>query len=177
MIMDIYTLELESYKREISNLESEIKKRLSKDDNLTLFALAMSNRCNLILVGLCSLVEVLLYEIALKEEDNNTFKISDLKGSGIERLQSYLSKTKKIDFGKIKFWSEFKNIYTLRNAIVHCYGGLVKFGDIEKIKQSLKILKMEKCLVLEERLRLTSHNLSKIFSCIENTINTIKKSI
>jgi uncharacterized membrane protein YuzA (DUF378 family) len=55
---------------------------LKSIDNITHFGLGVSNRANYMVVGLCSLVEVCLYEVAKQEEENRTFKIADLRGDG-----------------------------------------------------------------------------------------------
>jgi hypothetical protein len=73
--MDIYSHELAAYKREISTLAQEIENGIPEGENSTHFGLGISNRANMILVGMCSLVEALLYEIAAEEESKNKFKI------------------------------------------------------------------------------------------------------
>ena len=75
--MDIYWHEINAYKREIQILISEIekyKKNPLKIDNLTHFSLGISNRGHWMLVGLCSLVEVFLYEVVDDEENKKLFK-------------------------------------------------------------------------------------------------------
>lgn len=101
--MDIFWHELNAYKTEILNLQSKTSTVSFKEiENFTHYSLGISNRTNLIVIGLCSLVEAFLYELAVCEEDKdkNLFKIDDLKGNGIERLQTYLARTGKVDFGK-----------------------------------------------------------------------------
>lgn len=126
--MDIYSHELSAYKMELESLRSEIcnfSKVRNEHENLTHFSLGVSNRGHLIVVGLCSLVEAFLYELASEEENNQSFKLGDLRGSGLTKLKNYLSRAKRVDFGKINDWGNFKNIYTLRNTLVHSYGGLI----------------------------------------------------
>jgi hypothetical protein len=175
--MDIFWHELNAYKTEIINLQLEIEHSISnfgEIENLTHFSLGVSNRANLIVIGLCSLIEVFLYELAAHEEDKNLFKIEDLKGNGIERLQIYLTRTGKVDFGKISKWSTFKQIYVLRNALIHSYGGLVETSFIEKVEKAVKQLKIESSLVGNRRIRLTSENLLDFHKVIEALISELE---
>jgi hypothetical protein len=172
--MDIYLHELAAYKREISTLVQEIENGVPDGENSTHFGLGVSNRANMILIGMCSLVEALLYEIAAEEEAKNKFKIDDLKGNGLKRLQNYISRTDRIDFGKISEWGDFNHIYTIRNALVHSYGGLVDSSDMTKVKEALKHLKITNVLVMGKRIRITSKTLPKLLKIVEGTINGIK---
>lgn len=174
--MDIFCHELNAYKTEILNLQSEVSTvNFQKIDNLTNYSLGVGNRANLIIIGLCSLVEVFLYELAAREEDTNSFKIDDLKGNGLERLQKYLTRTGKVDFGKISNWSTFKDIYTLRNALVHSYGGLVETSFIKKVEKAVKQLKIESSLVSNRRIRLNSENLLVFHTVIEDLFRELKE--
>ena len=175
--MDIYFHELSSYKREILNLADEIKRGKSKGENLTHFGLAVSNRANLMIIGLCSLVEALLYEIAEEEEQKNNFKIDDLKGTGLKRLKNYITRTKLIDFGKINQWGKFIHIYDIRNAIVHSYGGLVASSDIDKVKHALHYLNLPNILFANKRIRTTPKDLLDLLSIVEATIESLKSNI
>lgn len=175
--MDIFWHELNAYKTEIQNLHAEIERSLTnfgEVENLTHFSLGISNRANLLVIGLCSLVEVFLYELATHEEDINSFKIKDLNGSGLERLQTYLTRTGKVDFGRIPSWSTFKQIYVLRNALVHSYGGLIDTSLIVKVEKAIKQLKIESALVGSRRIRLTSEILLDFHKEIESLINDLK---
>ena len=90
--MDIYSHELSAYKREIQSLKTEIEESLknySEIDNFTHFGLGVSNRGHLMIIGLCSLVEVFLYKITADEEKKHLFKLEDLKGSGLTKIQKY----------------------------------------------------------------------------------------
>ena len=174
--MDIYSHELSAYKREIQSLQSEIEinmKNTSEIDNFTHFSLGVSNRGHMMLVGLCSLVEVFLYELANDEDKKQSFK---LQNSGLIRLKKYLSKTKRVDFGKIKDWGKFMNIYTLRNTIVHSYGGLVETARLKKTRKALNTLKLESSLIRDRRIRLTTETLLDFHKIIENIINDLKKN-
>lgn len=81
--MDIYEHELMAYEREIRAINDEFQKYTRgelKVDNLTHYGLAMSNRTNLLVVGLCSLVEVFMYELAHDEDANQSLKLEDSRG-------------------------------------------------------------------------------------------------
>jgi hypothetical protein len=177
MDKDIFWHELNAYKTEILSLQAEIERSIAnfgEIQNLTHFSLGVSNRANLMVVGLCSLVEVFLYELSAREEDKTAFKIEDLKGNGLERLQTYLTRTGKVDFGKIPQWSTFKQIYVLRNALIHSYGGLIETSFIEKVKKAIEQLKIESALVGNRRIRLTSEILLDFHKLIEDLISELK---
>jgi hypothetical protein len=176
--MDIFWHELNAYKTEIQNLHVEIERSIAnygEVENLTHFSLGISNRANLLVIGLCSLVEVFLYELATHEEDRNSFKIEDLNGNGLERLQTYLTRTGKVDFSRIPRWSAFKQIYVLRNALVHSYGGLIRTSFIKKVEKAVKQLKIETALAGSRRIRLTSEILLDFHKVIESLFNDIKQ--
>jgi hypothetical protein len=171
--MNIYSHELASYKREIDALTTEYEKGC-KGGNLTHFSLALSNRTNLLVIGLCSLVETYLYEIAQKAEADVSFKIDDLKGNGLSRLKTFITRSKGIDFGKIKTWGEFHQIYQLRNALVHGYGGLIDSVDIDKVEKALTTLKCSDSLVGGRRIRLMPSSLFKFCNLVETTIEEVE---
>nr|WP_235923231.1 hypothetical protein [Candidatus Chlorobium masyuteum] len=98
--MDIYWHELNAYKYEIDDISAKIeafRKDNSCVDNVTHFGIGLSNRALLIVVGLCALVEIRLFELAEEEESRHQFKVDDLAGQGLTRLQKYLSKSQRID--------------------------------------------------------------------------------
>ncbi|MDG4812886.1 hypothetical protein P8629_07685 [Hydrogenovibrio sp. 3SP14C1] len=171
--MNIYSHEIASYKREIDAFTTEYEMG-SKEGNLTHYSLALSNRTNLLVIGLCSLVEAYLYEVAHKAEIDTPFKIDDLKGNGISRLKTFITRSKGIDFGEITTWEEFHQIYQLRNALVHGYGGLVDSVDIGKVEKALKTLKCSDALVGGRRIRLMPGSLSKFCNIVENTITQVE---
>jgi len=175
--MDIFWHEINSYKAEIKSLQKEIDdslQNIESIDNLTHFSLRISNRASLILVGLCSLVEVCLYELAAHEETKNSFKVEDLKGNGLVRLQLYLSRTGRVDFGKISDWGTFRQIYILRNAFVHSYGSLVDSAFLNKVEKAVKQLKIESALVGSRRLRLSPKHLMNFHQIIERIIEELR---
>jgi hypothetical protein len=176
-INDFFFYELSAYKTEIVNLQNEIKNFTANPEveNLTAFSLGVSNRSNLMVVGLCSLIEVYLYEIAINKQDENSFKIDDLKGNGLARLQLYLTRSGNIDFGKISQWSNFKDIYVLRNALVHSYGGYVETEFISKVEKAVKKLKIESALVANRRIRLTPEILLAFHKVIESVVDDLRK--
>lgn len=175
--LDIYSHELCSYKLEIENIRDELNKfkdESSEAKNFTHFGLGISNRGHFIVIGLCSLVEIYLYDLVRIEEEQQLFKFSDLSGQGTSKLQKYLSKTGRVDFGKLKHWSAFKNIYTIRNTFVHSYGGLMETQQLEQAKSSLKNLQMESSLVGNRRIRLSYDYLVIIHGHIESLISELK---
>ena len=177
--MNIQEFELRSYEREIESLKKEALdiSQLSKEErNWTIYSLHTSNRVHLAIVGLCSLVEVTLFERIQLIEKDQKFKLNDINGVGISRLQKYLSKTDAIDFGKIKNWSEFKNIYVLRNTFIHSYGGMIESKQIEEAKKSIKLLGFDdkKLVVGGWRIRLDIDTLEKFHKIFKNVINEIQ---
>jgi len=170
--MNIYNHELESYKREVDTLVAEYEEGC-KEDNLTHYSLALSNRTNLLVIGLCSLMEAYLYEIAKDSEIDASFKIDDLKGNGLSRLKIFITRSKGIDFGTIKNWGEFHQIYQLRNALVHGYGGLIDSVDIVKVEKSLTVLKCSDALIGGRRIRLMPGSLSTFCNIVENTMSEL----
>lgn len=175
--MDIFSHELSAYKLEIEKIRDDLegfKNDNSIVENVTHFGLGISNRGHLIIIGLCSLVEIYLYELAKNEQEKQVFKLSDISGQGITKLQTYLTKTAKLDFGRLKYWPKFKAVYDLRNTFVHSYGGLIESSQISKAKKSLRELEMEGSLVAERRIRLTYDNLVLIHNYIEQLILEFK---
>jgi len=175
--MDIYGHELAAYKREIHSLSDELDKCSRgeiKVDNLTHYSLAMSNRTNLLVVGLCSLVEVFLYELAHDEDAKHSLKLIDSRGKGIFRFKDYLSKTNRINFGTLKSWCEFKKIYELRNSIIHSYGGLVETSQLEKVKVTMEALNIGSSLIGERRIRLSIGAIAEFHKVITNVIKGLR---
>ncbi|WP_017300140.1 hypothetical protein [Nodosilinea nodulosa] len=177
--MDIFWHELNAYKAEIQGLQEELTNSLANIGigsfrNHTHFSLRVSNRAALIVVGLCSLVEVFLYDLAANEEKKNSFKVEDLKGNGLTRLQLYLSRTGRIDFGAISDWGTFMQIYILRNAFVHSYGGLIDTVFLKKVEKAVKQLKIESALVGSRRLRLSPKHLMTFHQTIEHLIEELR---
>ena len=177
--MSIQEFELGAYSREIEALKNESFTIDNENDNYTFHALHISNRVHLTIVGLCSLVEATLFELAKRAEKDQKFKLCDISGSGITKLKTYLSKSGFIDFGKISKWSEFKHIYELRNTIVHSYGGMVESKQIEKAKISLQELGLcESALVVGGvRIRLNIDTLELFFEIIKELIHEIQENI
>jgi hypothetical protein len=88
-VMNIYHHEISSYKLEVKRLSDEYNSDF-KGENKTHIGLALSNRSNLLIIGLCSLIEAYLFELAKLEENNSLFKIDDIKGNGLWKLKTYL---------------------------------------------------------------------------------------
>ena len=175
--MDIYSHELNAYKREIGSLESMLQEFLDdplRVDNLTSFGLAYSNRINLQVVGLCSLAEVFLFEIASHEEKSHSLKLDSIRGIGITKYRDYLKKIDKINFRLIDDWSKFNNVVKIRNAIIHRYAGLVETSKSDELIPALKTLRMGGSLVANRRLRLTTKDLNQIYLIVEATIGSLR---
>jgi hypothetical protein len=175
--MDIYEHELNAYRFEIGDMAEKIQ-RFREDsscvDNLTHFGLGLSNRALLIVVGLCALVESRLFELAEEEESHHRFKIADLSGQGLTRLQKYLSKSGRVDFGALREWDKFLSVYKIRNAFVHSYGGLIESSLAPKIETALKGLQMDNSL-FGRRIRLTSDDMIIIHGIVERLLVELQK--
>src|SRR5205809_3105200 len=99
--------EIQSYRAELKQWQANIQEiaKPGAVENLTRASFGVSNRANLIVVGLCSLVEVRLLELA--ETNKSRFILSDIRGQGIRRLKLYLSRLGVVDFGSLKNWDRF----------------------------------------------------------------------
>lgn len=180
---DMYEHELSSYKREIEGLEQEGEKALRniiKQDpsfNLTRFSLALSNRANLMVIGMCSLVELKLYEIAEEKEKQSSFKLSNLKGKGgLDKLKEFLAQIQAVDFRNLKSWSAFCHLYNIRNALVHTYGGAVRSADLSKVEKAVKALNIHQALCTS-RIRFEKASLLKAHRVVTAVIDDINKQI
>ncbi len=175
VINDFFFYELSAYKSEIINLQNEIKNFTANPEveNLTAFSLGVSNRSNLMVIGLCSLVEAYLYEISINNQDED--EIDDLEGNSLKRLKKYLTRSKKINFGEISQWENFMKIYDLRNAIVHSYGGYIEKEFKKEAEQALEKLKIKSALVGNRRIRLTPEILLDFHKVIENVVDDLRK--
>jgi hypothetical protein len=147
-VPDIFFHELASYKREIEQRQQAIDAKPWSDAslNLTHFSLAVSNRANLMVVGLSSLVEARLVGLAEKAEQSSQFKFADMKGNGLSRLKLFLSRAGVVDFSSFSSWSQFQHLHAVRNVIVHGYGGLVVPSDSDKLNSALTALNIEHVL-------------------------------
>ncbi|KAB7690750.1 hypothetical protein GBN24_07955 [Plesiomonas shigelloides] len=164
----IYKHEMSAYKVEIESLNHV---NLSEENNLTHASLAISNRANLIVVGLCGLVEAYLFQ--LSENCESPFKLEDIRGQGISRLKTFLSRTKVVVFSELKFWQSFNSAYKIRNEIVHSYGGMVLEEASNELNKALAELKIQGCLVASRRIRLSSKELGVIFNTVDNLLNEL----
>lgn len=146
---DLFQHELSSYQEDLEGRDETLRAFLNHRDrsrNLTHFGFAITNRANLIVVGLTTLVEAKLYEIATDVERTSIFKVSDLKGSGLERLKVYLSRKQVVDVEKCTSWSSFQHLYTIRCAIVHGHGVIVQPFRLKKVCPAVKALKIQHVL-------------------------------
>ena len=164
----IYKHEISAYKLEIEKLTSE---NVLNEDNLTHSALGVSNRANLITVGLCGLVEAYLFQLA--ENIESSFKLGDMRGQGISRLKVFLSRTKTVNFSELKSWQSFNAVYKIRNEIVHSYGGMVLEEAGEELAKAVAELKIQSCLVASHRIRLSSSQLDVIFTTVDNLLSEL----
>ena len=88
-----------------------------------------------------------------------------------------MTRTNKVDFDRIPQWSTFNQIYILRNALVHSYGGMIiETRSIKKVQETAKQLKIESSLVGNRRIRLTSEILLDFHKVIEDLIIELKKA-
>jgi hypothetical protein len=145
----IYEQELRGYTREIAQLEGDIDRMLEKTRvtpgiKLTRQSLGIGNRANMILVGLCGLVEVKLMQIA-----------DDHGRSAGDPVGDYLKDNHVIDFGKLQHWPGFCDLRTLRNGLVHGYGGIVPVRDIKRLERAVARLGMDDVLVAGRRVRMS----------------------
>jgi hypothetical protein len=162
--------EIESYKNELERLKSDIR-TISKPGavkNLTHASFGVSNRGHQMVVGLCSLVEVRLLELA--ETGKSPIKLSDVKGQGISRLKLYLSRLGIVDFGSLKGWNGFSSVYELRNSIVHSYGGMIVDEPSSKLVEHLAKLRLTHVLVGGRRIRLDSAALEMILGIVNSLL-------
>lgn len=158
----VYDHEMASYRCEIDNLRSEceqhgaVAKQTSSTFNVTHFHLRISNRSNMLLVGMCSLLEARLTEIALERQNASDLSLEETKGQGLPKVVKFLKNNDCFDFGRFKYWSRFTHLYVVRNSIVHGYGGIVPAKDTEKLKKSLAALNMQNCFVGQQRIRVST---------------------
>ena len=119
-------------------------------------------------VGLCSLVEVRLLELA--ETSTSQFKLSDVRGQGISRLKLYLSRLGTVDFGSLNKWDGFTSVYELRNSIVHSYGGLIIDEASPKLVEHLSKLGLTHVLIGGRRIRVDSIALEIILNIVDSLL-------
>lgn len=166
----IYSHEVNSYKIEIGQLEVRLKELSTRgrNDNYTHASLGFSNRINLLLVGMCGLIEAKLFELG---HYHTSTKINQ---SGLTRIKEYLSSKGIIDFSTLRYWSKFWDIYQVRNQIVHSYGGLVESSKLEDVKKRLEQLKYKGALVSDRRIRLQISHLYSALDIVEGLLNELE---
>jgi hypothetical protein len=162
--------EVQSYRAELKRLKSDIQKiaKPGAVENLTHASFGVSNRGNQMVVGLCSLVEVRLFELA--EGGKSPIKLSDMKGQGISRLKLFLSRLGIVDFGRLKKWDDFTSVYELRNSIVHSYGGMVVDEPSPKLVKHLSKLGLTNILIGGRRIRLDPDALEIILNIVDSLL-------
>lgn len=166
----IYTYEVNSYKTEIDQLEVRLKELSAGgfNGNITHASLGFSNRTNLLLVGMCGLIEAKLFELDKYQTVTTT------NPNGLTRIKESLSSKGLIDFGTLRYWSKFSEIYKVRNQIVHSYGGLVESSKLEDVEKSLSRLKFKGALVGSRRIRLQVSHLRSALGIVESLLNELE---
>ena len=124
------------------------------------------------MVGLPSLVEVRLLKLAEEKERESIFKLNDLRGNGLQRLKVFLLKTGALDLEKLVSWPMFQNVATIRNVIVHGYGGTVTSANAEKLHAAVDQLGITNVL-FGNRIRFDSDGLMVIHGIASKTISEI----
>lgn len=162
--------EIQSYWAELKRLKSDIQEiaKPGAVENLTHASFGVSNRGNQMVVGLCSLVEVRLFELA--QNGKSPFTLSDVKGQGISRLKLYLSRLGIVDFGRLKKWDEFMSVYELRNSIVHSYGGMIVDEPSSKLLEQLSKLGLTQVLIGGRRIRLDSAAVGIVVKIVDSLL-------
>ena len=168
----IYDYELGSYRDQLERLRESNPS--AGTANLTHAALAHSNHLNLLLIGLCSLIEARLFELA--EAQASAIKLGDVRGQGVKRLKCFLSRLGALEFGTLAQWAPFLALYEVRNSLVHSYGGLVLETQTEKVRNALAKLEFNEALVGGRRIRLTSDHLSRGLEIIRNLLTEIDQA-
>lgn len=183
---DLFQHQLASYQEAINEMDNTLRtflKERATPSNVTRFGFAITNRANLIVVGLTTLVEAKLYEIATDVESTSNFKVCDLKGSGRRRLEVYLLRTQIIDVQKCPSWPPFNHLYIVRNAIVHGHGVIVERSRLDKVSQATTALKISHVLfgspdrvriIFDARALRKAH---KVASAIINEITTAARDL
>jgi hypothetical protein len=174
---DIFFHELASYKHDIEARQRTLDSKPWSEDrsmNLTHFSLAVSNRANLMVVGLASLVDARLLGVAEEAEKSSPFKLSDMTGNGLGRLKLFLSRLGVIDFETFASWASFRHLHTIRNVIVHGYGGLVAPSDTDKLNTAITALGVQHVL-FGHRIRFDTPALMVAHSVASATIAEIEQ--
>lgn len=180
--IDIYEYELQAYRREIEQIKRDVSGEKSMEvvnngGNLTHYALGVSNRQNMLLVGMCSLVEAFLTDVALDHESKTAFDLEDIRGRGRNQLKRFLSILGVFDFGKLTYWSQFTKLYKLRNCIVHGHGGIVQSNKLEKLQKILEDFEMENVLLAGRRIRMNYEGLDLSHGIVQGIINELRESL
>lgn len=168
----LYSHEIESYRQELKKIEQQFSEA-TKEKNLTHASFAVSNRANLFVVGLCSLVEARLYDLALSVNNGPKFSDFKTKMKGISRLIFYLKSTNTIVFSELSNWDAFQSVYKIRNSIIHSYGGMITDENLNILNKYMEKLKLEDFLVGKRRIRLNPKALKKILNIIDSLLNEL----
>jgi hypothetical protein len=163
--------ELDSYAHEIEQLKEDFgslhqREQESPDLHATHYSLCCSNRANMTLVGICSLVEAFVTNIALEHfSEDEVLAMSD---------RPTLMKKVKRKIGVDCTKSPFEDFFTIRHVLVHGYGGLVPSRKAKDLKEALKKLDLEeKVFAAERRIRLTPVELKKAHAAASELIQEL----
>jgi len=169
----IFSHEIQSFRTELNLIQHRYDDILNpcSSENLTHASFGVSNRENQMVVGLCSLVEVYLLDKA--QGVNPPIKLDDLGGQGLNRLKIFLSQRKIIVFGNLVYWDRFLSVYSLRNSIVHSYGGMIVGRNDGKLVEHLRNLGLEHVLIGGRRIRLGTESLEIILNVVESLLKEL----
>ncbi len=79
--------------------------------------------------------------LILKEKNLIELDLIDLRGEGIIRAKTYLTKICKIDFPETHEWNEIIKLNKIRNCIVHANGNIKKSNGRSSLEKSLLNMK------------------------------------
>jgi len=169
----IFYHEMQSFRTELNLIQNRYDDILGScsNENLTHASFGVSNRENQMVVGLCSLVEVYLLDRA--QGVDSPIKLDDLSGQGLNRLKTFLSRLQIIDFGGLAYWDHFLSVYSLRNSIVHGYGGMIIDRDDGKLDKHLRKLGLEHVLIGGRRIRLGTEPLGIVLNIVESLLEEL----
>ncbi|MEK5358143.1 hypothetical protein [Paenibacillus sp. FSL L8-0709] len=101
----------------------------------------------------------------LQKQSGIMISVTDIKGSGIKRAQTYLKKVIQIDFpDSTDEWMKIRNCIPIRNCIVHCGGNVEQSSKPEELRKSIDNFKIQE--VFESRNNLIIINKRLILALI-----------
>ena len=78
-----------------------------------------------------------------------------------------------IDFSKLSNWDRFQSIYSIRNSLVHSYGGLIVDTSVEKLQKHVDKLGFQNVLVGGRRVRLNPDSLEKVLDVVNELLKEL----